>query len=73
MAVYQCKHGGWCSHAPTILRCQTLPFVEPYAHIPQPQQSVAIIEGYAVRNMQNIAAIQTNANQMSEGNANIAY
>jgi hypothetical protein len=34
---------------------------------------VAIIEGYAVRNMQNIAAIQTNANQMSEGNANIAY
>jgi hypothetical protein len=26
-----------------------------------------------VRNMQIIAAIQTNANQMGEGNANIAY
>jgi hypothetical protein len=47
-------------------------FAEPYAHLPQPQQSVAII-GYAARNMQNIAAIQTNANQMGEGNANIAY
>jgi hypothetical protein len=48
-------------------------FAEPYAHLPQPQQSVATIGGYAVRNMQNIAAIQTNANQMGEGNANIAY
>jgi hypothetical protein len=46
---------------------------EPYAHLPQPQQNVAIIGGYAARNMQNIAAIQTNANQMGEGNANIAY
>jgi hypothetical protein len=26
-----------------------------------------------MRNMQNIAAIQTNANQMGEGNANITY
>jgi hypothetical protein len=34
---------------------------------------VAIIGGYAARNMQNIAAILTNANQMGEGNANIAY
>jgi hypothetical protein len=34
---------------------------------------MAIIAGYAVRNMQNISAIQTNANQMGEGNANIAY
>jgi hypothetical protein len=34
---------------------------------------VAIIEGYAARNMQNIAAIQSNANQMGEGNANIAW
>jgi hypothetical protein len=42
------------------------------AHLPQPQQSVAIIGGYAARNMQNIAAIQSNANQMGEGNANIA-
>jgi hypothetical protein len=48
-------------------------FVEPYAHLPQPQQSVAIIGGYAARNMQNVAAIQTNGNQMGEGNANIAY
>jgi hypothetical protein len=48
-------------------------FAESYAHLPQPQQSVAIIGGYAARHMQNIAAIQTNANQMGEGNANIAY
>jgi hypothetical protein len=48
-------------------------FAEPYADLPQPQQSVAIIGGYAARKMQNIAAIQTNANQMGEGNANIAY
>jgi hypothetical protein len=48
-------------------------FAEPYAHFPQPQQNVSIIGGYAARNMQNIAAIQTNANQMGEGNANIAY
>jgi hypothetical protein len=48
-------------------------FSEPYAHLPQPQQSVATIGGYTGRNMQNIAAIQTNVNQMGEGNANIAY
>jgi hypothetical protein len=48
-------------------------FAEPYAHLSQPQQSVATIGGYAVRNMQITAAIQTNANQMGEGNANIAY
>jgi hypothetical protein len=48
-------------------------FAEPYAHLPQPQQSVTIIGGYAARNMQNIAAILTSANQMGEGNANIAY
>jgi hypothetical protein len=34
---------------------------------------VAIIGGYAARNMQNIAAIQSNATQLGEGNANIAY
>jgi hypothetical protein len=34
---------------------------------------VAIIGGYAARNMQIIAAILTNANQMGEGNTNIAY
>jgi hypothetical protein len=48
-------------------------FAETYAHLPQPQQNVAIIGGYAARNMQIIAAIQTNANQMGEGNANTAY
>jgi hypothetical protein len=48
-------------------------FAEPYAHLPQPQQKVAIIGGCTTRNMQNIAAIQTNANQMGEGNANITY
>jgi hypothetical protein len=48
-------------------------FAESYTHLPQPQQSVTIIAGYAARNMQNIAAILTNANQMGEGNANIAY
>jgi hypothetical protein len=34
---------------------------------------VAIIGGYVASNMQNIAAIQTNAAQLGEGNANIAY
>jgi hypothetical protein len=48
-------------------------FAEPYSHLPQPQQNVAIIGEYTSRNMQNIAAIQTNAKQMGEGNANIAY
>jgi hypothetical protein len=48
-------------------------FAEPYAHLPQPQQNVAIIGGYAARNMQIIAAILTNANQIGEENANIAY
>jgi hypothetical protein len=47
-------------------------FAEPYAHFPQPQQSVDIIGGYAARNMQNIATIQTNATQLGEGNPNIA-
>jgi hypothetical protein len=48
-------------------------FTELYAHLTQPQQSVATIGGYTAKNMQNIAAIQTNANQMGERNANIAY
>jgi hypothetical protein len=48
-------------------------FAEPYAQYPQPQQSVVIIGGYAARNMQNVAAIQSNAAQLGEGNANIAY
>jgi hypothetical protein len=48
-------------------------FAEPYAQYPQPQQIMAIIGGYAVRNMQDVAAIQSNAAQHGEGNANIAY
>jgi hypothetical protein len=34
---------------------------------------MAIIGGYAARNAQNIAAIQSNAAQHGEGNANIAF
>jgi hypothetical protein len=48
-------------------------FAKPYAQFPQPQQSVAIIGGYAVRNTQNVAATQSNTAQLGEGNANIAY
>jgi hypothetical protein len=48
-------------------------FAEPYTQYPQPQQSMAIIGGYAARNMQNVAAIQSNAAQLGDGNANIAY
>jgi hypothetical protein len=48
-------------------------FAKPYAQFPQSQQSVDIIGGYAARNIQNIAAIQANATQLGEGNANIAY
>jgi hypothetical protein len=63
--------GEWCSHAPTNFAVPNVAFAEPYAHLPQPQLSVATIGGYAARNMQIIAAIQTNASQMGEGNANI--
>jgi hypothetical protein len=48
-------------------------FAEPYVQFFQPQQSVSIIGGYAARNMQNIETIQSNAAQLGEGNANIAY
>jgi hypothetical protein len=65
--------GEWCSHTPTKFCGAKVAFAEPYAYLPQPQQNVAIIGGYAVRNMQIIAAILNNANQMGEGNANIAY
>jgi hypothetical protein len=34
---------------------------------------MTIIGEYVARNMQNVAAIQTNAAQLGEGNANIAY
>jgi hypothetical protein len=32
---------------------------------------MAIIGGYAARNMQNVVAIQSNAAQLGEGNANL--
>jgi hypothetical protein len=65
--------GEWCSHTPTIFAVPNVAFAESYAHLPQPQQNVATIAGYAARNVQIIAAILTNANQMGEGNANVAY
>jgi hypothetical protein len=65
--------GEWCSRAPANFAMPNIAFAEPYAHLPRPQQSVATIGGYAARNMQIIAAIQANANQMGEGNANITY
>jgi hypothetical protein len=42
-------------------------------HIFLNHNKVAIIGGYTASNMQNTTAILTNANQMGEGNANIAY
>jgi hypothetical protein len=42
--------GEWCSHAPTNFAVPSVAFAEPYAHLPQPQQNVAIIGGYAARN-----------------------
>jgi hypothetical protein len=65
--------GSGASMLPPNYVVPNVAFMEPYAHFPQPQQSVAIIGGYATRNMQNIAAIQTNAAQLGESNANIAY
>ena len=65
--------GEWCSHTPTIFAVPNVTFAEPYAHLPQPQQNVATIGGYAARNVQIIAAILTNAKQKGEGNANVAY
>jgi hypothetical protein len=71
--VYQSKHGGVVQPCPHHFAVPNVAFVEPYAQLPQPQHNVVTIGGYAATNMQIIAAIQTNANQMGEGNANIAY
>jgi hypothetical protein len=65
--------GSGAAMPPPNFAVPNVAFAEPYAHFPQPQQNMAIIEGYAVKNMQIIAAIQINAIQMGEGNANIAY
>jgi hypothetical protein len=66
----------WGSGAPVPPQNYVVPnvtFAEPYTQYPQPQQSMAIIGGYAARNMQNVATIQSNAAQLGDGNANIAY
>jgi hypothetical protein len=65
--------GSGASMPPQNFAVPNVAFAEQYAHLPQPQQTMAIFGGYAARNMQNIAAIQTNTNQMGEGNANIAF
>jgi hypothetical protein len=65
--------GSGAAMPPPNFAVPNVDFAEPYAHLSQPQQNVAIIGVYAVRNMQIIAAIQTNANQMGEGNANVTY
>jgi hypothetical protein len=64
--------GSGATMPPPNFAVPNVAFAEPYAHLTQPQK-VATIGGYAARNVQIIAAIQTNANQMGEGNANIAY
>jgi hypothetical protein len=64
--------GSGAAMPPPNFAVPNVAFAEPYAHLPLPQQNVPTI-GYAARNMQIIAAIQTNANQMGEGNVNIAY
>jgi hypothetical protein len=66
----------WGSGAPMPTQnyvVSNVTFAEPYTQYPQPQQSMAIIGGYAARNMQNITTIQSNAAQLGEGNANITY
>jgi hypothetical protein len=64
--------GSGAAISPPNFAVPNVAYAESYAHLPQPQQNVATIGGYAARNMQIFAAIQTNANQMGEGNANIA-
>jgi hypothetical protein len=65
--------GSGAAIPPPIFAVPNVDFAEPYAHLPQPQQNVATIGGYAARNMQIIAAIQTSANEMGEGDATISY
>jgi hypothetical protein len=65
--------GEWCADAPTKLCGAQRNLCGALHTTPQPQQSMAIIGGYVARNMQNVAAIQSNAAQLGEGNANITY
>jgi hypothetical protein len=60
--------GSGAAMPPPNFAVTNVAFAKPYEHLPQPQQNVATIGGYAARNMQII-----NANQLGEGNANIAY
>jgi hypothetical protein len=43
--------GNGAAMPPPNFAVPNVAFAEPYAHLPQPQQSVAIIRGYAARNM----------------------
>jgi hypothetical protein len=54
--------GSGAAMPPPNFAVPNIAFAEPYAHLPQSQQNVATIGGYAARNIQIIAAIQTNAN-----------
>jgi hypothetical protein len=65
--------GGGAPVPPQNYVVKNVTFAEPYTQHPQPQQSMAIVGRYVARNMQNVAAIQSNATQLGEGNANIAY
>jgi hypothetical protein len=65
--------GGGAPVPPPNYVVPNVTFAGPYAQYPQPQQSMAIIGGYVARNMQNVAAILSNAAQLGEGNANIVY
>jgi hypothetical protein len=64
--------GSGAAMPPPNFAVPNIAFAETYAHLLKPQQNVATIGGYAARNMQNIAAILTNANLMGEGNADVA-
>jgi hypothetical protein len=65
--------GGGAPVPPPNYVVPNVTFAEPSAQYPQPQQSMAIIGGYVARNMQNVAAIQSNTAQLGEGNANTVY
>jgi hypothetical protein len=54
--------GSGAARPPPNFAVPNVAFAEPYANLPQPQQNVATIGGYAARNIPIIVAIQTNAN-----------
>jgi hypothetical protein len=65
--------GEWCSHAPTKFCGAQRSLCGAICTPSSTTTKCGHIGGYAVRNMQIIAAILNNANQMGEGNTNIAY